>query len=47
MPLLIDVSLTLSGKSMNPSEYLGEIAKIVFDYRETRKNVRSMKEIDK
>jgi tRNA(Ile2) C34 agmatinyltransferase TiaS len=44
---MVDFKCSKCGKSMNPSEYLGEIAKIVFDYRETRKNVRSMKEIDK
>jgi len=44
---MLDFKCSKCGKSMNPSEYLGEIAKIVFNYRENLENLKSMRESDK
>ncbi|MFW9784869.1 MAG: hypothetical protein ACFFFB_21495 [Candidatus Heimdallarchaeota archaeon] len=43
---MLDFKCNKCGKSMNPVKYLGEIAKIVFSYREQLGSSESNKEID-
>ncbi len=38
---MLDFKCSKCGKNMNPSEYLGEIAKKVFNYREKLANTKS------
>jgi hypothetical protein len=38
---MLDFKCSKCGKDMNPSEYLGEIAKSVFNYREQLENTKS------
>jgi tRNA(Ile2) C34 agmatinyltransferase TiaS len=42
---MLDFRCTKCGKTMNPMRYLGEISKIVFNYREQHENLKSMQEI--
>jgi len=37
---MLDFRCSKCGKSMNPLEYLGEIGKIVFHYRENQHNLK-------
>lgn len=37
---MLDFRCSKCGKSMNPVEYLGEIGKIVFHYRENQHNLK-------
>jgi hypothetical protein len=37
---MLDFKCSKCGKDMNPTEYLGEIAKAVFDYREQLENTK-------
>ncbi len=37
---MLDFRCSKCGKSMNPLEYLGEIGKIVFHYRENQNNLK-------
>lgn len=37
---MLDFRCSKCGKSMNPIEYLGEIGKIVFHYRENHHNLK-------
>ncbi|MFX0104131.1 MAG: hypothetical protein ACFE75_01415 [Candidatus Hodarchaeota archaeon] len=39
---MLDFKCTKCGKTMNPVEYLGEIAKQVFNYREKVKNLNNL-----
>ncbi len=43
---MLDFKCSKCGKTMNPAEYLGEIAKTVFTYREQLENLKSKREID-
>jgi len=43
---MLDFKCSKCGKTMNPAEYLGEIAKTVFNYREQLENLKSKREID-
>jgi hypothetical protein len=44
---MLDFKCTKCGKTMNPTEYLGEIAKTVFDYREELDIAKNKKKINK
>lgn len=43
---MLDFKCSKCGKTMNPAEYLGEIAKTVFNYREKLENLKSKSKID-
>ncbi|MFX1379119.1 MAG: hypothetical protein ACFFA4_08475 [Promethearchaeota archaeon] len=43
---MLDFKCSKCGKTMNPAEYLGEIAKTVFAYREQLENLKIKKEND-
>lgn len=43
---MLDFKCSKCGKTMNPTEYLGEIAKTVFKYREQLEILKSKREID-
>ncbi len=42
---MLEFKCSKCGKTMNPSEYLGEIAKTVFTYREQLGNIKSKKQL--
>ncbi len=42
---MLDFKCSKCGKGTNPAEYLGEIAKIVFNYRERLEKIKSKREI--
>ena len=44
---MLDFRCSKCGKDMNPTEYLGAIAKTVFNYRENLQNIKAKKQIDK
>lgn len=43
---MLDFKCSKCGKTMNPAEYLGEIGKTVFNYREQLENLKSKSKID-
>ncbi|NVM35212.1 MAG: hypothetical protein HWN81_06430 [Candidatus Lokiarchaeota archaeon] len=43
---MLDFKCSKCGKTMNPIEYLGEIAKIVFNYRENQTNPKKLHNIN-
>lgn len=43
---MLDFRCTKCGKTMNPAEYLGEIAKAVFNYRERLTNLNDLHKND-
>ncbi len=42
---MLDFKCSKCGKTMNPTTYLGEIAKTVFNYREQIENLNSKRKI--
>jgi len=43
---MLDYKCSKCGKTMNPVNYLVEIAKIVFEYREKLENIEDEKQVD-
>ena len=43
---MLDFKCSKCGKTMNPAEYLGEIAKTVFNYREKLGNIENKRDIE-
>ena len=44
---MLDFKCSKCGKTMNPTKYLGEIAKTVFSYRENLENFKSKRKRDR
>ncbi|MFX1501277.1 MAG: hypothetical protein ACFFDH_09985 [Promethearchaeota archaeon] len=43
---MLDFKCSKCGKTMTPTEYLGEIAKITFNYREQTRNFKDKDEVE-